>query len=174
MGSLINTKGTRHLMNYYNKYFDKNSIDNVRTNPQLMADFAVSNPNAARIYVICENNSLYPGADSKHPRLLTRWKYYLSTLLDPANQEKMRAAIYQALINQKSDGSGYVYSAISFDCIEGKSKNVLSSDEFRLKGGDTDDSGLDANTFYKKIVLVTDPMDRTVPVALDDQAVPLP
>ena len=43
MGGLINTKGTRHLMNYYNKYFDKNSIDNVRKNTQLMAEFAISN-----------------------------------------------------------------------------------------------------------------------------------
>ena len=117
---------------------------------------------------------LPPHDPTNHKNLLKRWDYYLGNELTFANHELIRGFIW-SVVNGPSglrganaqNSQGDTYTVIRFDCVEGTNQTVLQSDEYHLKNGDTDDTGLSAVTAYSKIVLITAP--TAAPIPLDPQ-----
>jgi hypothetical protein len=175
MGSLIQTKGTQRLMNWYNTHcFDKNSLPNTRSaiagDGALLSLFAVPAGQAPVIQQICNNatgKSIFlPPFDNGHKNLLIRWDYYLGSVLQHGNHELLRAYLWNA-INNGINQNGDPYTAIVVDCVEGASQTVLQSDEYLLKTNDP--KALDHSKAYSHITLVTQAMSTQLPVPLDPQ-----
>jgi hypothetical protein len=183
MGALIATKGTRRLVNHFNKIFKKGKIDQTRSVIQgdttLWDMFRYAGQNETRILSITDRNTYFFPDDpnGKHPNLLRRWRFFLQYDLStdaPDNHELLRAALWQGLAGTNFHGDPY--SAIKFDCVEGETQMVLTSDEFLLNkndNADDNDAVLDRNNPYLKIVLVTPRTTEDGPI--DDQGdAPLP
>ena len=178
MGALIQTRGTRRLVTHYNHIFNSAQILATRTTiindtaaHGLYSLFTTPSKTARMIRDITQRNGLFLPSGVGHPHLLQRWDYYLQNELDQLNQDRLRALIAQALnlanptsnqLGQNEDSPPRTYVAIRFECIEAdphanppQDQTILQSDEYDLLTDDTDDSGLDFNSGYSKIVLVT-------------------
>ena len=179
MGGLIATKGTRRLIKKLNTAFGRNQISDTKTtiagDATLTGLFSTPSGNAPIIQLICNNIKgkklfLPPHDATNHKNLLKRWDYYLGNELTFANHELIRGFIWSVingpggLLGANAQNSqGDTYTVIRFDCVEGLNQTVLQSDEYHLKNGDTDDTGLSAATAYSKIVLVTAPTAAPFP-----------
>jgi hypothetical protein len=136
-------------------------------------------PSGTPIRDITKRNNHFLPSPVGHPNLLLRWDFYLLNELTQANHERLRALIAQALnlanpaanqLSQNGDNPSRTYKSIRFECIEADTKanppqtqNILQSDEYDLSNHDADDSGLDYNSAYSKIVLVTGPTASPTP-----------
>jgi hypothetical protein len=164
MGSLVLTKGTRHLIKHFQKEFRPPRLDDLRNDPimgtatRIKDAFAdstndllwltnnIKHPHSTRA---SDHKCLLPDDSSGgQPHLEARWIYFLSNnanVLTPTNHQTIRGLISKVL----NDTS---YGYIDFDCIEGPTQTVLPADEF-------DNSG--ANPVkYLRIVLVTPAMNK--------------
>jgi hypothetical protein len=146
----------------------------------LYALFTTSSKAATMIRDITQRNNHFLPSPVGHPHLLQRWDYYLLNELTQPNHDRLRALIAQALnlanptvnqLGQNGDSPSRTYKAIRFDCIEAdthanppQAQTILQSDEYHLKNNDKDDSGLDHNSAYSKIVLVTGPTASPTPI----------
>jgi hypothetical protein len=179
MGALIATKGTRRLIKQLNTAFGRAQMATTKAtiagDAALTSLFSTPSGNAPIIQSICNNTKgkklfLPPNDPVNHKNLLKRWDYYLGNELTFANHELIRGFIW-SVINGPSglqganaaNPQGNTYTAIRFDCVEGPNQTVLQSDEYHLKNGDKDDTGLSAATAYSKIVLVTAPTAAPIP-----------
>jgi|SRR6185437_7006921 hypothetical protein len=165
MGALIATKGTRRLINHFNKIFKKQQIDATRNliggDPDLLYLFQTPALNQTTILSITDQNTYFFPSDpnGKHPNLLRRWRFFLQNELltnAPDNHEALREALAEGLWGTNFHGDPY--TAIKFDCVEGPNQMVLVSDEYLLNkndNADDNDAVLDRSAPYLKIVLVT-------------------
>ncbi|SHG64372.1 hypothetical protein [Bradyrhizobium erythrophlei] len=163
MGSLVLTKGTRHLIKHFQKEFSPPRLADLRNDNILGTATAIktafADPNNDLLALTLnvkhkhsprgDNKCLLPDDSSGgQPHLEARWIYFLSNnsnVLTPNNHQIIRGLI-STVLNDTS------YGYIDFDCIEGPTQTVLPSDEF-------DNSG--ANPVkYLRIVLVTPPMSK--------------
>ncbi len=184
MGGLIATRGTRRLVTHYNHIF--NSAQIMATRAMIIADNVpgglnqlFTTPSATPIRDITQRNNHFLPSPVGHPNLLQRWDYYLQRELSQTNHDRLRTFISQVLnlanpganqLSQNGDNPPRTYTAIRFECIEAdtstnppQTQNVLKSDEYDLVNHDTDDSHLDYNSAYLKIVLVTGPTASPTP-----------
>jgi hypothetical protein len=183
MGGLIATKGTRRLIKKLNAAFGRNDISDTKKviagDATLTGLFSTPSGNAPVIQLICNNTKgkklfLPPHDPTNHKNLLKRWDYYLGNELTFDNHELIRGFIWSVINGPNGlqganaeNSEGDTYTVIRFDCVEGKNQTVLQSDEYHLKNGDADDTGLSAATAYSKIVLITAP--TAAPFARDPQ-----
>jgi hypothetical protein len=181
MGALIQTKGTQRLIKQLNTAFSKGQM--VTTKAAIANDAALSglfstpSGTAPIIQAICKNKTgaklfLLPVDKTNHKNLLVRWDFYLGNELSNGNHELIRGFIWSVINgpnglqgDNATNGDGFTYAAIRFDCVEGTNQTVLQSDEYKLKG--TTDVALSSATAYSKIVLVTAP--TTSPTPRDNQ-----
>jgi hypothetical protein len=183
MGGLIATKGTRRLINHFNTIFKKGNIDTTKTiiqaDPTLLGFFRDPGNNQTTILSITDQNTYFFPKDpnGKHPNLLRRWRFFLQYDLStqgPDNHEELRAALWRGLAETNFHGDPY--TAIQFDCVEGDTQQILTSDEYLLTKNDNandNDAVLDRTNPILRIVLVTAP--TTAPGPIDDQGdAPLP
>jgi hypothetical protein len=175
MGALIQTKGTRRLINQLNTAFGANIAATkaaIAADANLNSLFTNPSGSAPIIQTICKNATgaqlfLPPADNVNHKNLLVRWDFYLGKELSNGNHELIRGFIWSVINGPNglqganaNNSDGYPYSGIRFDCVEGNIQTVLQSDEYDLKVGDT---SLSSATAYSKIVLVTSPTISPTP-----------
>ena len=184
MGGLIQTRGTRRLVTHYNHIFNSAQIGATRA--MIIADNTAgglyqlfTTPSATPIRGITRRHNHFLPSGVGHPNLLARWDFYLQHELLQTNHDRLRVLIAQALnlanpgsnqLGQNGDNPPRTYVAIRFDCIEAdpnanppQTQTILQSDEYFLSNNDTDDSALNFNSAYSKIVLVTAPTASPTP-----------
>lgn len=112
MGALIMTKGTKRLAAHYNDEFDSwigfyrdpailakfkraagGNIDIWADVVQKIKDTSTTNDHTER----ADNITLLPKNHKKHANLHARWKFFLQSVLQQANQNKLADALHQAL-----------------------------------------------------------------------------
>jgi hypothetical protein len=172
MGALVNTRGTRHLVNHYNTIFGVAKFPTTRTT--ILNDRFLSNtfqrPTGTAIRDIINHNAgLFLPSNTNHPNLLARWDFFLRNEFVGNNHILLAGFIWNALNNTNRFADPY--TAIYFDCVEasaGQQQAVLQSDEYKLNNNDQDDKKMDKAAAYSKIVLVTAPTNNIV-TPLDPQ-----
>lgn len=162
MGGLVLTKGTRHLIQHFQKEFKANRLSDLRndnilgTTIPIKVAFADSSFDLLGLTNTIKHNHS-PRGDHKcllpddnsggQPHLEARWMYFLgnnANVLTPTNHQKIRQLISMVL----NDPS---YDHIDFDCIDYTPQTVFSADEY-------DNTGQPAK--YLRIVLGTPPLNK--------------
>ena len=163
MGSLVLTKGTRHLIKHFQNEFKGSRLKNLReddilgTGTKIRDAFADPNVDLSVLtYIIKHGHSGRPAPDKRcllpddnssgQPHLEARWILFLNSILSADHHKEIREAIVKVL----DDTS---YDHIDFDCVESTAQEVFVSDEF--------DKPETANPKkYLRIVLATAAMSK--------------
>jgi hypothetical protein len=131
MGALIMTKGTKRLIAHYNDEFDtwiqfyRGLINNFNVNSTDVWTDIVQN--AAIVDAASPGNghaaaanaqTLLPPAHPKHQHLLSRWQFFLQSVLSKANNTKLAQGVHDALAD-----NNVVY--IIFDVVHDDTQDVV-------------------------------------------------
>jgi hypothetical protein len=174
MGSLINTVGTRLLIEHFNTEFRGTRLDDIRndpptsipvgppiqeyfnTNPDLM--WLTNNMTHAHASTSPGNRCFLPPkhSDAGSPQAINRWIWFIGNPaaaggLAAARQVDICNAIYYGLTQNSSLGT--LFDRIEFDAVDsapGGTQSVLAAEEWDRNG-----------VRYYKIVLVTPPIPQT-------------
>jgi hypothetical protein len=174
MGSLINTVGTRLLIEHFNTEFRGSRLDDLRNDPPTSIpagppiqqyfltnqdlNWLTNNMTHAHANTSPGNRCFVPPkhSDAGSPHAIARWMWFIGNPaaaggLTAARQVDICNAIYYGLNNASSLGTPF--DRIEFDAVDsapGGGQSVLAAEEWDRNG-----------VRYYKIVLVTPPIPRT-------------
>jgi len=172
MGSLINTVGTRLLIEHFNTEFRGSRLRDIRNDPSASLpagppikqyfktnqnlDWLTNNMTHAHANTSAGNRCFLPPkhSDAGSPNAIARWRWFIQnpTLpggLTTATQVALCNAIYVGLNDPSSLGTPF--DRIEFDAVDASSpQQVLPAEEWDRNG-----------VRYYKIVLVTPPIPQT-------------
>lgn len=178
MGALINTVGTRMLIEHLNYEFRDSRIADIRashpiTDPrnQVIAQYFQTNQDLKWLTEHIDHAHARRGdqlcflpvqhKDERSPNAIARWKWFIDQTnihnldaLLAANHVAICNAIYTGLTGASSAGGAY--DRIEFDAVDGTSVKG-APDQFVLQAEEADANGVK----YYKIVLVTPPIAAT-------------
>ena len=186
MGSLINTVGTRLLIEHFNMEFRGSRLNDIRTqhpqagsdpknqliqeyfNTDQNLDWLTDNIKHAHANTSPSNKCFLPvkHKDAGSPNAIARWRWFIGNPaaaggLTTATQVALCNAIYYGLTQNSTLGSPF--DRIEFDAVDpgGAAQSVLAAEEWDRNGAR-----------YYKIVLVTPPIPQAAGGGrsrLDDQ-----
>ena len=161
MGSLVLTKGTRHLIKHFQKEFSGGRLKNLREDNIDASGNKIRDVFAATYLDLSDLTNIIKHAHSGRgdkkcllpddnsggqPHLEARWILFLNSILKKEHHKTIREAIVKVLDHAS-------YDHIDFDCIESTAQDVFVSDEF--------DKPETANPKkYLRIVLATAAMSK--------------
>jgi hypothetical protein len=172
MGSLINTVGTRLLIEHFNTEFRGTRLDDIRNDPSASApggqpiqeyfrtnqdlNWLTNNITHAHASTSPGNRCFLPPrhSDAGSPNAISRWRWFIGNPaavggLTAARQVDICNAIYYGLTQNSSLGTPF--DRIEFDAVDsaGGAQSVLAAEEW----------GRDGVRCYK-IILVTPPIPQ--------------
>lgn len=157
MGSLIMTKGTKRLAAHYNDEFATwiqfyrgliNIFNNNINTTDIWTDII---QNAAMVDAASPGNghasaanapTLLPPPHPMHPHLLSRWQFFLQSVLSNANNKKLAHGIHDALADNN-------VAYIIFDVVHDHTQDVI-----------IDNTGTDDGDSIVRITIHTVPMRK--------------